>query len=233
MSEALAAVGQHPAPDALVELFTLDLTPLGTNAIYYWTAGPLGGKSVTFNGVTYSAVPIELFQLTTAINGRMPVPHVRIPANPIAIGLVVGNGDFTGALVSRTRTYRRFLDNVGIGAPAYPTDEFYVDRLAQQDENYIEFELAAKLDQQGVLLPKRQFLKQCGHTYRTWDSTTNSFVTVGTNCPYAGSAFFTSADVSTGAPAQDVCGKRLSSCRARYPSPAPLPMWGFPGVGLI
>ena len=44
-------------------------------------------------------------------------------------------------------------------------------------------------------------------------------------------------DVETAAPDQDVCGKRLSSCRKRFPNGKDdhggLPFGSFPGVGTV
>ena len=40
-------------------------------------------------------------------------------------------------------------------------------------------------------------------------------------------------DQSVGSAAQDVCGKRLSSCKARFGQFAPLPYGSFPSIGLI
>jgi phage-related protein len=36
----------------------------------------------------------------------------------------------------------------------------------------------------------------------------------------------------TADPAQDVCGKRLSDCALRFPSPALMNFGGFPGCGI-
>jgi lambda family phage minor tail protein L len=50
-------------------------------------------------------------------------------------------------------------------------------------------------------------------------------------CSYTGTTYFDANDTPVATAGQDVCGKRLSSCQARFGT-QPLPFGGFPGVGL-
>jgi lambda family phage minor tail protein L len=75
---------------------------------------------------------------------------------------------------------------------------------------------------QGVKLPRRQIIQNiCPWKYR------------GAECGYAGSNYWNSNDQSVATLAQDVCGKRISSCELRFGTNQELPFGGFPAASLI
>lgn len=104
----------------------------------------------------------------------------------------------------------------------YPRDIYYIDRRSAETRDYVEFELASATDLAGVRLPRRQIVQNCcSWRYR------------GAECGYTGTSYFNINDVAVGSLSLDVCGKRLSSCRARFGSNAELPYGGFPAAGLV
>lgn len=104
----------------------------------------------------------------------------------------------------------------------YPRDVYFVDRKSTETRDYVEFELSAALDLAGVRLPRRQIIQNyCPWLYR------------GAECGYTGTSYFDTNDATVPTLAQDVCGKRLTSCQARFGSTAELPYGGFPAAGLI
>jgi phage-related protein len=106
-------------------------------------------------------------------------------------------------------------------AAEFPVDIFYIDRKASETKDVVEFELASSFDVAGVELPRRQIIQNvCTWRYR------------GTECGYTGTNYFNANDASVGTLAQDVCGKRLSSCKARFGTNNPLPFGSFPAAGL-
>jgi len=132
------------------------------------------------------------------------------------------------AKVTRIQTCKKFLDAVnftgGTTATADPTARFedqiyYIDRVASENPMMVEFELASKLDLINVALPRRQVLEHCPWVYRE-DST----------CGYKGKKFFDINNNPT-TEANDVCGKRYTSCTLRFPE-GDLPFGGFPGARL-
>jgi hypothetical protein len=101
----------------------------------------------------------------------------------------------------------------------FPREVYYIDRKSVETRDVVEFELAAAFDLIGVRSPKRQCISNiCQWVYRSAE------------CSYTGTNYFTENDVATTA-ANDVCGKRLSSCKARFSSTAQLPFGSYPGVG--
>jgi lambda family phage minor tail protein L len=222
---------QSLEPSAIIELFQLELTEAvnGVDQTYYYHAGTNElTADVVFNGLTYAATAIQIDGFATATKGVLPRPTMRIAniSNAISALLLLYNP--LQAKVTRIQTCKKFLDAVnftgGTNATADPTAKFedqiyYIDRVASENPMMVEFELASKLDLINVALPGRQVLEHCPWVYRE-DST----------CGYKGKKFFDINNNST-TEANDVCGKRYTSCTLRFPE-GDLPFGGFPGARL-
>jgi lambda family phage minor tail protein L len=100
-----------------------------------------------------------------------------------------------------------------------PREIYYVDRKSLETRDAVEFELATAFDLAGIRAPKRLCIAQCQWVYRSAE------------CSYTGTNYFNEADAAVATAALDVCGKRVSSCKARFGATAELPFGGFPGVG--
>ena len=108
-------------------------------------------------------------------------------------------------------------------------ETWYIDRVASENQAFVEFELAPKLDLTNLALPRRTIEEFCPWQYRG-----------GRECPHpkTGGSCFTIDDVeiTSGTQAEkenkDVCGKRVSSCKARFPGLDVLPYGGFHGARL-
>ena len=220
---------QSLEPSAIIELFELKLTEAvnGVDETFYYHAGTNElTADIVFNEVTYAAYPIEVdgFQLTT--KGTLPRPSMRIANANNAISALLLLYNPLQAQVTRIRTCKKFLDasNFSDGnASADPSAKFedeiwYIDRVASENPELVEFELTSKLDLTNLALPRRQVLEHCPWKYR------------GEECGYNGTAYFDLNDKST-TQANDQCGKRYSSCAKRFPTGL-LPFGGFPGARL-
>jgi len=167
----------------------------------------------------------------------MPRPKVRIANVDATITTVLLeisqfslSADLAGARVERIRTLARFLDaenfegNVnpfGASDPSaiMPKEVYFVDRKSAETNTIVEFDLVSALDLAGVSAPKRQTINNiCQWRYRSAE------------CSYTGTAYFDENDIATNE-ANDVCGKRLTSCEARFGVNAALPFGSFPGIG--
>lgn len=103
----------------------------------------------------------------------------------------------------------------------FPDDIFFIEQRTVENRNVVEFQLAAAFDFQGFQLPRRPIIQNvCAWIYRS------------SECGYTGTAYFDANDNPVPTAAQDVCGKRLSSCQARFGGNNPLPFGGFPAAGL-
>lgn len=234
---------QKVAPSAIIELFSLQLVSAlhGSNDVYRFHAGvnaKNNGGNVVWAGQTYTRTPIECEGFEYSGNGQLPRPTLRI-ANVLgtvttvllAVNAITPGNDLIGAKVIRKRTLARYLDAVnflgnvnpyGTPDPAaeFPEEIYFISRKVAETKDVVELEMAAAFDLQGVRAPKRQCIANiCQWVYRSAE------------CSYTGSSYFNSNDQAVGTLALDVCGKRVSSCKARFGANAELPFGSFPGIG--
>jgi len=231
-------------PSSIIELFELQLFANihGTAFTYRFHAGT---NALTTNGNivwatnTYTALPIEVegFEYN-AESGSLPRPTVRvanllggITAVLLSVNQTTPGNDLTGAKLTRIRTLVRYIDGANFtggtnpyGTPdtsaKLPDEIYYIARKVAENRDAVEFEAAASFDLAGVRAPKRQ----CSANLCPW-------VYKGSECGYSGTNYFDENDKSVDSSANDVCGKRLSSCQARFGSTAELPFGAFPGIG--
>ena len=113
----------------------------------------------------------------------------------------------------------------------FPKEIYYVDRKSAENRNLIEFELASAFDLAGVRAPKRQCISRCQWVYKSAECGYDP--TVGPGKVVDGVTFtrFNANDEGVTTDADDVCGKRQSSCECRFGENKELPFGGYPGIG--
>lgn len=251
-SDAVRQALSDLAPTAIIELYELHLTELlhGSNTIYRFHAGASASAvttAVQWASQLYAAWPIEARGFDYDTTGQLPRPQVRISNVDgtisellLQVAALTGGGDLTGAKFIRIRTLARFLDAANFpgntnpyGYPdptaELPREIYYVDRKSAETGDLVEFELASAFDLAGVNAPKGVVVNNlCQWRYRRWTGT--GFDYTGVDCPYVGTTYFDEADGVIASAAADTCGKRLSSCKARFGS-GTLPFGAFPGAG--
>lgn len=233
---------QKIAPSAVIELFELQLVTAlhGTSDIWRFHAGSNlnANGQVVWAGNSYLRFPVEAEGFEYSGNGQLPRPKLKvsnilgtITAILLDVNAATAGNDLTGAKLTRIRTLARYLDAVnfpggvnpwGIPDPnaELPREVYYVDRKTAENREVVEFELAAAFDLVGVRAPKRQCIANvCQWVYRS------------TECGYTGTNYFDENDLPVASASADVCGKKLSSCQARFGASAELPFGSFPGVG--
>lgn len=217
----------------LVELYVLDATALG-GSVYYFTPGTLSGTAITFNGVEYSPLPVEITDIEWNGQGSLPRPKMRVSNTNLTFGaFVTSYNDGIGAKVTRKRTFRKYLDEMAEADPdaEFPEDIFYIEQKTAQNKYTIEWELISAVDFEDKYLPKNQVLEYCPHRYRVMSD--EGFDYTDVTCPYTGTDYFTENGVTTTS-GNDKCGKRFRDCRLRYPLDTDeLPFKGFPTVGQV
>ena len=238
MDDAIAEDVQRASLDAIVTMYALDATALGESVVYYFTQSTEGATYVQWQNVTYTPVDIEAEGFDLNAKGPLPRPKLRIGnALRIIAATVLTYDNFQGAKVTRKRTLKKYLDDQPGADPtaAFPDEVFFIDRKTAHNKRYIEWELRCLMDLEGTFLPSRQILRTCSHIYRVYVG--SAFVYTAATCPFTTeSAYWTALDQVTAAPAEDRCGKRLSSCKLRCTVVngfAALPFWGFPSVARV
>lgn len=222
---------QSLSPSALIEMFSVDLTPYGGEFFRFYAGTSAISNALIWQGNTYDPMPAEAEGFDMSTQGTLPRPKIRI-ANPggIMSAYALQMNDLLGCKITRLRTFARYLDAVnfpgGVNPDASPDQHlpdqmWFIDQKTSEDRDVIEWELSSAFDLNGVTLPLRQVIKNsCSWEYR------------GGECGFTG-GFFDKSDQPTSDPTLDGCPKRLGSCKARFGADATLPYGGFPGVTRI
>jgi phage-related protein len=257
--EPLAEQLQALAPTAIIDLFEIKLTldTNGVNDTLRYHAGKNGLISdIIFDGKTYPAAPVEVDGFEFTSKGTLPRPTLRVANVNGAISSLLALYNPLGARVRRIRTFAKFLDvenfnqvqssqteddnavtteggdnliyqtfNDTADPDAKMVETWKIDRISSENLQFVEFELTAKLDLTNLQLPRRTVTEFCQWEYRKRD------------CPYKGDQYFDIDDQPVASESQDICGKKLSSCKLRFPNGTSdkcnaLPFGGFPGARL-
>lgn len=166
-------------PSSLLSLFELDATSIGGTQLFFYDGLANNFQNIVFNGIVYSAFPIELTGFEYDGKGSLPRPKLRASnIKGFVSAYILNTSDLIGAKFMRRRVFARFIDDVnfpngvnpyGSADPtaAYQDDIFYVNRKVTENNDYVEFELATALEIDNVKLPRRQiFAHICGFKYR-------------------------------------------------------------------
>lgn len=219
------------APTAKIELFVLDTTMFEGGEILRFHSGlSQVNKPIVWQGETYQPIPIEASGFDATSQGTLPRPTIKVAnVGGVMSALAIKMDDLSGARFTRKQTFARYLDAInfpdGLNPEANPDQYFpdqlwYVDQKKLENRHQVEWELASAFDFDGIKLPLRQVVKNtCAWKYRSAE------------CGYTG-GYFDLDDKPTADINQDVCPKRLASCKARHNSinVVNLPFGGFPGA---
>jgi lambda family phage minor tail protein L len=221
-------------PSAIIELFELrlDSTLHGSSDVYRFHAGANADVdgNIVFNSQTYTRIPIKAEGFEYSNTGTLPRPTLSISNLDgtmttllLLVNATTAGNDLGGAEVRRIRTLKKYLDGESAADPnaRWPEERWFVDRKANESRDQVTFELASKFDLAGQKIPKRQVIANvCQWKYRS------------SECSYTGSNYFDVNGNSVSTLAEDVCGKRVASCKLRFGDTAELPFGSFPGAGL-
>ena len=223
MLRALSAADQG----VLVDLWELDLRPLGGEILRYCNLMNELSQPVIWKGQAYQGLPIQADGFESSGQGAGNRPKVTL-ANVYGTvtGLSEQFGQLIGAEVWRRQTYARFLDaaNFAQGNPqADPAQEivskYLVERMVSLTAESAQFELAAPSEADGAVIPARLMLHDyCPFDYR------------GEACGYRGKPVADRFDMPTADPEKDECSRKLQGCKARFGETAALPFGGWVGV---
>ena len=221
-------------PSAIIELFELRLDSAlhGSNDVYRFHAGSNADVTgdIVFNGETYSRVPIKADGFEYTNTGTLPRPTLAISnlsstisALLLLVNATTAGNDLGGAEVRRIRTSKKYLDGESAADPnaQFPQERWFIDRKSSETRDSVTFELASKFDLAGQKIPRRQIIANiCQWKYRS------------SECSYTGTDYYDVNGNEVSTEAQDVCGKRVASCKLRFGNTAELPFGSFPGAGL-
>lgn len=230
MTASIALQAMLLSQSAPVELWVLDLQPLGGPVFRFSNQTNELGQGVVWQGNTYNPMPIEATGFDRRTSGAFPRPRVQCSNVLGTLGDLIRDYDnLRGAKLMRRRTMARFLDaaNFAAGNPnadalsEYPPELWMVDQCIARNRLTVQWQLRNPLDFDDVMLPGRKVeANYCPWRYRSSD------------CGYTGGPVAKVDDTPTTVSGEDRCSKRLSGCKLRFPN-QPLPFGGFPGVGRL
>lgn len=214
-----------------VELFEIDLTKFGQPPFRFHSGVNELYDPVVFDGKTYQPFPCKVdgFESTAS---SMPRPKIAV-ANVTGVisAALKSYNQLLGCKFIRRRTFVKYLDAVnfsgGVNPSADPTaqlppDVFFVAQKNKEDKYSVELELAAAIDLDGVMLPRRQVIGNlCTWKYR------------GEECGYTGGAVADVSDQPTTDITKDDCSRTVTGCKFRFDENGELPFGGFIGSNLI
>lgn len=217
-------------PGARVELFEVDATNIAGGSLLRFH-GYQQAATIWWQGKEYTAWPIQAEGFAKTAEGAQPAPKLSVGNVDASISsLCIVMDDLVGAKVVRHVTLSQYLDarNFTGGNPTadptqeFPADVWFIEQKTGETSEVVEFELASALDLQDQMLPRRQIIANlCSFPYK------------GAYCNYTGDGKFDTNDQPVTDPALDVCGKRLSSCKARFGATQVLNFGGFPAAALV
>ena len=210
--------------DAIVELFDLDLEPITGDAndkFYFTNQLKPDNTKISWQGRIYEPLPILSAGYERSTTGQIAQPSLTV-ANVLGTFTQVIDSldDMVGAKVTRRRTLGKYLDGESQADPSqeFPLDVFFIERKTAENALTISWQLGSVLDLEGLKLPRRVITQNyCQWKYRS------------SECGYTGGAVAKADDTPTGTLSEDICGKRVQSCRLRFPNQS-LPFGGFPGA---
>ena len=213
--------------DAIIDLMILDMTALGATGndrffrFVNWAAAD--GQAVAFASQQYTPLPFKTDGFLIRTEGVPPNPSITIGNTGLEFtGLINRWDDLVGATLTRRRVLARHLDGGADpdGTAHWPDENWMIQQKESENKLLVTFKLSSAFDLDGVTLPRRRALRYtCPWIYR------------GEGCDFTGGAVANAEDEPVTDLADDVCGKRLASCRLRFGN-GDLPFGGFPGLTL-
>ena len=218
----------------LVELFELDLSPIGVDSQFYFTATNLDGTEIVFGGVPYAYTGIALTGAGMSADGTPSNPKVFIPnVGKLASSLVVQHKDLVGAKLKRIRTFKQFLDgqSQADSDAIVSRDVFKIEQKRNLNPVYGEFTLRPIHNLENKKIPEEPCFKTlCTARYRAVDIANDQFKYERATCLYTGAAMYDRDGNPVTSKLEDVCSHNLTGCRTRFGENAVLPIRAYPGM---
>ena len=218
----LATDIQSLSPGAVIDLFQIDLSQLGGGVFKFYPGVDENYGDVVFGGETYTPFPVKVSGLGKGGQGPLPRPTLLVSnVSGFMSSMLPLYGDMVGARVTRYRTLGKYLATGSTpDFNAKTTEIYFIDRKKVETAEVIEFELASAIDVMNKKIPGRQMIANtCVWQYRSDE------------CSWTGTDYYDRDDNPVANQADDTCGKRLSSCQARFGTDVGLPFGGFPALG--
>lgn len=166
-------------PTALINLFELDMTPIGNPVQFYFVDGTnTNYQSIVFGGQTYMPFPVQITDFGYDGQGGVVRPKLSVSnIGGFVSNLLLQNQDLVGATVSWTRVFARFIDAVnfpkGVSpytpdpTAAYAPEIYFINTKTKENPATVQWELGTSFELDSRKLPNRVCLAGfCQWRYR-------------------------------------------------------------------
>ena len=194
MTDVIDTVQLNEIDDPILEFFDITLpghpkSATDTTGTFHLFPGleQGGNATVTFDGNEYYAIPIQLTGQEVASSGTIARPTLAIANIPALTKTaasdkeIVGvqairndndltlpfetNDDLIGTKIVYRRAFESALDTTN--PPEFPSQTYFIDRVASENNIIATFELASPMDVEGVTIPARRVVgKYCSWQYQ-------------------------------------------------------------------
>lgn len=193
MTDLIDTVQLSEIDDELIELFDITLPGYSSSTgagRYYLTNGEIdedddGDTDIVFNGNTYLAIPIEITGIEFTASGAYARPTLTIANIPnltksldtdneavledLRVAGTAGIEVFerNDELIGTKIVYRKTLKSKLSSGEEFPSQTYYVDRIASENNIFAVFELASPMDIEGAKIPARMVIgRYCSWQYQ-------------------------------------------------------------------
>jgi lambda family phage minor tail protein L len=155
---------KSPVVPAVVELFILDMTAIGSGVQYFTpNTEANGAANVSFGGQVYLPMPIVGSGWQTSIDGSPPQPSIKISnVTKFIQTYLTDYEDLVGAKITRFMTLSKYLDS-GVSPNAtqkFGVSVYLIEQKIKQNKFEVEFKLKSVIDAPGFKLPRGQVLRK-------------------------------------------------------------------------
>lgn len=179
IKQSVNAESDSLTPTALLNLFELDMSPIGIpTQLYFIDQTNSNYKPVVFGGTTYIPFPIIINDAGYDGQGSIVRPKLQVSnINGFVSNLLLQNQDLVGSNIIWTRVFARFIDAVnypnGVSpytpdpTAAYAPETYFINRKTKENQQLVEWELSSSFELDGRRLPNRlQLANFCQWRYR-------------------------------------------------------------------
>ena len=193
MTDLIDTVQLSEIDDELIELFDITLPGYSSTSgagKYYLTNGEIdqdndGDTDIVFNGNTYLAIPIQITGIEFNSSGAYARPTLTIANIPnltktldtdnetvledLRVAGTAGIEAFerNDELIGTKIIYRKTLKSKLSTGEEFPSQTYYIDRVASENNIIVAFELASPMDIEGAQIPARMVIgRYCSWQYQ-------------------------------------------------------------------
>jgi lambda family phage minor tail protein L len=166
-------------PTAILDFYQIypDIVNAPTQ-VFNMHGGSIFKDQITWQGVKYTPVPIEVEGFEVTANTSLPRPKIKIAnIDYLVTAMLQKYSDFKNAQVIRKRTFVKYLDNVnfdggnpfggGDSTAEISSEKYVIGQKTQENKVFVEFELTSPLDLENFEVNSRRIMgKYCYWSYR-------------------------------------------------------------------